>query len=101
MDFELIWTNRASSDLEDIVKYYKIERSSESVAVKVGGAIIERVEILRSFPDIGPLYPRYVGPHREILCFDYRIFYRVDRTESKVFIARVWHGRMDLSLLQL
>ena len=101
MDFELVWTNRASSDLEAIVTYYKIERGSESVAFKVGDAIIGRVEILRAFPDIGPLYPRYVGLHREILCFDYRIFYRVDRTESKVFIVRVWHGRMDSSALQL
>ena len=100
MDFELIWTHRASADLEDIVKYYKVEKGSESAALRVGGAIIDRVEILRSFPDIGPLYPRYVGPHREIFCYKYRIFYRVDRTDSKIFIARVWHGRMDFEALQ-
>jgi plasmid stabilization system protein ParE len=101
MDFELVWAHRASADLEDIVKFYKIEQQSESVAVKVGSAIIDRVEILRSFPDIGPLYPRYVGPHREIFCYKYRIFYRVDRDQAKVFVARIWHGRMDLDALQL
>jgi len=101
MDFKLTWTEVALSDLERIVRYYREERKSAEAALRVGTDIVDRVEILKTFPDIGPLYPRKTGIHREVLCFDYRIFYRVDRDARTVYIARVWHGRQDLEKLSL
>jgi plasmid stabilization system protein ParE len=101
MDFELIWTERALSDLEQAVRYYREDQKSIEAALRVGAEIVERVEVLKSFPDIGPLYPKKSGIHREVLCFDYRIFYRVDRDAKIVYIARVWHGRQDLGKLVL
>jgi plasmid stabilization system protein ParE len=101
MDFALIWTESALSDLEQIVRYYRDEQKSADAALRVGTEIVERVEVLKSFPDIGPLYPKKSGIHREVLCFDYRIFYRVDRDAKIVYIARVWHGSQDLGKLVL
>ena len=101
MDFKLIWTEIALFDLEQIVRYYRDEQKSGYAARRVGTEIVQRVEVLKSFPDIGPLYPRKTGFHREVLCFDYRIFYRVDRDTHTVFIARVWHGRQNLDNLAL
>mgnify|MGYP001598388559 FL=1 len=101
MDFELIWTERALSDLEQAVRYYREDQKSIEAALRVGAEIVERVEVLKSFPDIGPLYPKKSGIHREVLCFDYRIFYRVDCDAKIVYIARVWHGRQDLRKLVL
>ena len=95
MDFGLIWTERALSDLREIVRYYREDQKSAEVALRVGRGIIERAEVLKLFPDIGPLYPKKSGVHREVLCFEYRIFYRVDRDAKIVYIARVWHGRQD------
>ena len=101
MDFKLIWTQRAISDLSAIVRYYLEDEKSVEAAAKVGPAIVERVEILQTFPDIGPRYPRKDGVHREVLCFDYRIFYRVDRESRVVYIARIWHGSQDPASLEL
>jgi plasmid stabilization system protein ParE len=101
MDFKLIWTNRALSDLAAIVRYYREEEKSAEAALKVGSAIVEHVEVLRTFPDIGPRYPKKDGIHREVLCYDYRIFYRVDRDTRTVYIARIWHGRQDPASLEL
>jgi plasmid stabilization system protein ParE len=101
MDFKLIWTHRALSDLAEIVRYYREERKSVEAALKVGSAIIEHVEVLCTFPDIGPRYPKKDGIHREVLCYEYRIFYRVDRDARTVYIARVWHGRQDSTELEL
>lgn len=101
MDFKLIWTNRALGDLEAIVRYYREEEQSGEAALKVGSAIVEHVEVLRTFPDIGPRYPKKDGLHREVLCYDYRIFYRVDRDAQVVYIARVWHGRQNPAGLEL
>lgn len=101
MDFALIWTEQALSDLERAVRYYRDELGKVDVAVQVGTEILERVEILKAFPDIGPLYPRKSGIHREIHCYDYRIFYRADHDAKVVYIARVWHGRQDVRELLL
>lgn len=101
MDFKLIWTAKATIDLEDIVQYYVREERNPLVAAKVGKAIFARVEILQVFPDIGPLYPREVGPYREIFCYRYRIFYRVSKKTKEIFIVRIWHGNRDISKLDL
>lgn len=101
MDFKLSWTECAISDLAEIVRHYREDEKSVEAARKVGSAIIDRVEVLQTFPDIGPRYPRKDGAHREVLCYDYRIFYRVDQEARIVHIARVWHGRQDPSSLEL
>ena len=33
--------------------------------------------------------------YREVLCYDYSIFYRVEREARLVHIARIWHGRQN------
>jgi plasmid stabilization system protein ParE len=101
MDFKLSWTDRALADLEEVVRHYREDEKSLEAAKKVGTAIIERVEVLQTFPDIGPRYPRKDGVHREVLCHEYRIFYRVDHDTRVVHIARIWHGRQDPSSLEL
>src|SRR5258707_388636 len=101
MDFKLSWTDRALADLAEVVRHYREDEKSVEAARKVGFAIIDRIEILQSFPDIGPRYPKKDGIHREVHCYDYRIFYRVDRDARLVYIARIWHGSQDPSLLEL
>jgi plasmid stabilization system protein ParE len=95
MDFKLSWTERALADLAEIIRHYREDENSLEVAKKVGSAIIDRVEVLQTFPDIGPRYPRGDGLHREVLCYEYRIFYRVDHDARTVYIACIWHGRRD------
>src|SRR5947209_8417659 len=91
MAFELIWSEPAVADLESIVG--QLARSNPEFAQKTGESITNHVEILRSFPRIGPCYPR--DPRRiirEIVCGKYRIFYRVDDERERVEILTVWHG---------
>lgn len=101
MEFKLIWTQRAIGDLSEIVRHYREDEKSIDAAGKVGTAIIDRVEVLQTFPDIGSRYPRKDGAHREVHCFDYRIFYRIDRELRAVYIVRIWHGSQDPASLEL
>lgn len=48
MDFKLSRTERALSDLAEIVRHYREDVQSVEAATKVGSAIIERVEILQA-----------------------------------------------------
>ena len=91
MDYKIVWTEPALSDLQEITDY--IARDNPSAAAQVGGEIIEHVEILSSFPHIGPRYPRgSSGRNREILCGSYRVFYRVIAELKRVEVLTVWHG---------
>jgi plasmid stabilization system protein ParE len=101
VDFKLIWTDRALEDLRAIVVHYQRDESCPEAAAKVGNAILERVEILQSFPDIGPRYPRPNGAHREVQCFSFRIFYRVDHDTRVIYVARIWHGARSPESLDL
>jgi toxin ParE1/3/4 len=91
MDFQVVWTEPAVADLEAITRH--IATQSPTAADRVGNSILEHVEILRSFPFIGPVYPS--DPRettREIVCMKYRIFYRVNEEQKQVEILTVWHG---------
>lgn len=95
MDFQIAWTELAIADLRSVVEY--VSTDNPEAAGILGEDVIAAVEVLRSFPFIGPSYPRSSpGDVREILCRKwYRIFYRVIEDQSRVEILRIWHGARD------
>ncbi len=91
MDYEVVWTEPAAAEMEAFVRY--ILRQSEAGAASVRQSILDHVQILASFPFIGPVYPRARAKRvREIVSGNYRVFYRVDQTARRVEILTVWHG---------
>ena len=91
MAFQVVRTDPALADLQEIVAY--ISRHDPAAAGRVGTDIVEHVETLRTFPFIGPTYPR--GSHsnrREIVCGNYRIFYRIFEQRKLAEILTIWHG---------
>ncbi len=99
MDFKVIWTDSAISDLKQICTF--VSRDNPSASRKVGRGIMDHVSILETFPFIGPAYPRRSsGTIREIVFGSYRIFYEVMSESKVVNVLRVWHsarGEPDLT----
>jgi toxin ParE1/3/4 len=95
MDYEVVWSEPAAEQLEEIVRY--IANDSVSAAEKIRIEILDHVELLARLPFSGPVYEAdRKGRTREILCRKYRIFYRVDEAAHRVDILTVWHGaRLD------
>jgi plasmid stabilization system protein ParE len=94
VDVQVIWTETATADLEAIVAH--IAQTNPGTAEKLGKTIVDHVEVLRSFPRIGPRYAKARrGRIREILCGKYRIFYRVNEQLKSVEILTIWHGARD------
>lgn len=91
MDCKVVWTDPAIEDLRNIVSYIATE--NPDAAAKVGADIIQTVELLQSFPLIGPSYSGdRSGKVREIACWGYRIFYRVSVDRRLAEILTIWHG---------
>jgi plasmid stabilization system protein ParE len=94
MDFEIRWTTSAADDLHAIFTY--LAEIDPQAAEKQGKAILDHIELLRSFPRIGPRYrKRARGEIREILCGQYRVFYRLHEQSRHVEILRIFHGARE------
>lgn len=90
----IVWTDPAIVDLSAIRDY--IARDSEQYAVQFVGRIIESVEKLTSFPEMGRRVPeaRARDRVRELLFQNYRILYRIN--PGRIQIITVLHGARDL-----
>jgi len=92
MDFKVIWSDEAITDLRGICLY--IARDNPEAALRMGNGILDHVRILAQFPFIGPAYPRGArGPLREIVFRAYRIFYDVSEESRRVDILHSWTQR--------
>ena len=88
------WTEPALLDLENIRDY--IRRDSEYYAARFAEKIIEAVESLEKFPEMGRAVPEVEEESiRELLLHNYRIIYRVEA--DRILVLTVIHGARDLS----
>ncbi len=91
MDFEVIWTEPAAQQFEQIIRFIANDRPA--AAENVRRDILERVGGLSLQPFIGPIYEKdRKGRSREIFCGNYRIFCRVDEAARRIEVLMVRHG---------
>lgn len=91
MDWEIVWTVTALSDLEAAVRY--AARTSPAAAESVRLAILDSVGQLTRFPEIGAVYERDESRRtREIVSRQYRIFYRLQMEKHRVEVLAIWHS---------
>jgi addiction module RelE/StbE family toxin len=94
----VVWSDRALTDLRDIVAY--IRQHNPSAARRVGHRMRNATRRLARFPLSGRMVPDLPsGDYREVIADQYRIIYRV--TEGEVRIVTVVHGARDLPSLPL
>lgn len=86
----LVWSPEAVEDIEAIAAY--IERDSPWYAKAVASKIVEVVESILEYPELGRIVPEIGDPAiRERLVHRYRVIYRLD--EARALVAAVIHGR--------
>ena len=97
MDRKLVWTERASGDIEAIVRY--IARRDPEAASRIGLGIYDRAQILLEHPGAGTVLDELRGGWRKLIYRRWKIVYTV-RGEN-VIIGRVWPaalGDADLNM---
>lgn len=100
MDVKIRINPIANTDLQEIKKY--ISEDSGEAATKIVNAIIEKIESLAHFPEMGMMLMDKIklkSKYRYIICDKYLIFYIYER--NIVSIQRILHGKRDyMSLLK-
>lgn len=95
MDYKLDWTERARADLREIVE--AIAADKPSAVAGWGEDLFRHVEVLASFPLIGPTVPGVSGhPTRRIVYGNHLVFYRVHEEPKRIEILTIWHGARGL-----
>ena len=92
------WTERASNDLEAIVRY--LQRRNPDAAGRIGRGIFAKVEILRDQPEIGGIIADLTeSGWRRLTYRRWNIIYTL--RDGTIIIGRVWPaalGEVDLTL---
>lgn len=88
---ELIWSERAISDVENVYDY--IANDSPMYARLTSENIIGSVERLQSFPESGHHLPEFPQlPYKEVIIGNFRVIYKYDSGTDEVKIVTVVHG---------
>ena len=91
MERKIVWTERASGDIEAIVRY--IARRDPNAAGRIGVGIYDRVQILLENPEAGSILNELrAGGWRKLLFRRWRIIYTI--REEAIIVGRVWPAAM-------
>ena len=91
---EIVWTTESLDCLGQIHDY--IAADNPKATRKVVSGIYDKIQMLSRQPQIGQRYEVITDREvREILYGHYRIAYLI-RTDSRVEILGIFHGRMDI-----
>ncbi len=96
MDRKLVWTEKASSDIEAIVRY--IARRDPRAAARIGLGIYDRAQIRLQHPKAGSILEELQeGGWRKLIFRRWKIVYTIRADD--IIIGRVWPaaiGEADL-----
>ena len=88
---QILWTERASADIEAIVRY--IARRDPAAAGRIGRGLYARVQILLENPEAGSVLDELrEGGWRKLIYRRWKIIYTV--RESALIVGRVWPAAM-------
>jgi toxin ParE1/3/4 len=92
MDYQVVLSPSARADLQNIVRY--ISADAPERAVRFGQFLVSHTKLLARFPDMGRVVPEFDEPFiREIIVRrNYRVIYRLNRSEHLVEVIRFWHA---------
>jgi len=92
---EIEWSESAKKDIKNILHY--ISQDSPSYSEFFFNGILEKIEYLKEFPQMGRKVPESDDPNdRELIFQNYRIIYIF--SNEKVIIEMIIHGSRLLNL---
>lgn len=82
MEHQIAYTQLALNDLKEIEAYIALD--SQAMAQKWVQKIIDRIQQLRRFPEMGKLAPEFESPEiSQIVLGKYKIVYRIKTGQKK------------------
>ena len=90
MEFKVIWSGRAQTDLAQICGYVS---DNPQAAEELGNRILDHADLLSASPELGPVFgPSGDKAVRSFVEGNYRVFYRIDTARRSVRILHIRHS---------
>lgn len=99
MNYEVIITEQADSDLRNIYEYIAFELLSPDNASGQLGRLEKHIMVLEEFPEKFKLYEKDPWRSRGLRVMpidNYQVFYIVDKTAGTVLVIRVMYAGRDV-----
>ena len=91
MDYQVVLSPSARSDIRDIVRYISLDDPNR--AIDFGRFLIQCARSLAQFPLRGRVVPEFADESlREVIARKYRIVYRLKDEDQLIEIVRFWHA---------
>ena len=92
---QVIWSPKAIRQIQEIAEY--IEKDSLLYGSRVIQKITATVGRLKIFPEMGAVASEFRKQGvRELLVFQYRIFYRINESTQNIHVLAIVHGRRQI-----
>jgi len=89
---KVFFTARSKSDISEIVRY--ISQDNHQAAKNWIKSIFNAIKNLEKFPSLGRIVPEYSEETiRELIKGQYRIVYKINQSEAKIYIITVHHSK--------
>lgn len=98
MKYEIVITEPAKDDLEEILSYISVDLSAPKSTIDMLNKIENIFENLSGNPLMYPLCDidnLKIRNYRKVVINNYLMFYRVDKNKKKVYVMRFVYGRRD------
>ena len=93
------FTEKAETDLTEILRYINDELSNPSAAQDLGRKIFESIDNVRNFPQSGSVVDNsFLADKsvRRIVVDNYIVYYKASENEKTIYIIRIVYGKRNL-----
>ena len=100
MQYSIVYTRLAKSDIGEIVTYISETLKAPKAALDLVSALEKSIKTLEKFPYAHQVYitnKMLENEYRFIPVKNYLVFYTVKEDKKKVIISRIFYGSMDYS----
>lgn len=100
MKFEIIYSDRALSDLRNIHRYVAVELLAPEVAKNLSNKIMDEIDALDTMPNRNPLYdkePWHSRGLRKLVVDNFIAFYLPVEKQKQVLIVTIMYGKRNIA----
>jgi addiction module RelE/StbE family toxin len=98
MEYEVIISPSAKSDIDEILTYIMGELDNVSAATRLADEVDEKIELLTRQPKMfsSSLDSRLAEKgYRRVVIQNYVMLYRIDEDAKQVLVARLFYGKRE------
>ena len=98
MKYQIVMTDKANEQLNDLIMYIADDSKSKEVALNYLNRLEEAISKLENFPFMG-MKPRYLTLKKQgylvLIVEKHLIFYKVDQEKKQVIIYAIFNSKQE------